>query len=370
MRPHHPHRPLAYAVAGVMALTLLLGACTGSPEPTAPSSSSSGPSSLPTAQPPEPDQKTEPTETAPTTTAPGATLAPEELPRVDHPVSLPALMREEVRAGAIERTGRLGGTERWTGHAVTYTVDGATVSGELLVPTGEGPFPALVLNHGYIDPAVYTLGRGMSREQEWFASNGFVVLHTDYRGHAGSDPVGEVGRETRLVYTRDAIGAVRALEQEPYVDTERLGMVGRSMGGGVTYNALVAVPDLVDAAVVFAPVSSSFVDNLRQFTEPNRPEGAQAFYDRFGTPRESPGFYRALSSRTFFDRVRAPVLIHHGTADDTCPPAWSRRPQTLLRRAGADSTLVEWQGEGHAFGPRFADSMRRTVRFLRSRLDV
>ena len=375
MRPHHPHRPLAYAVAGVMTLTLLLGACTGSPEPTASSSSSSsGPSSLPTAQPPEPDQtepdQTEPDQTEPTTTAPGATLAPEELPRVDHPVSLPALMREEVRAGTIERTGRLGGTERWTGHAVTYTVDGATVSGELLVPTGEGPFPALVLNHGYIDPAVYTLGRGMSREQEWFASNGFVVLHTDYRGHAGSDPVDEVGRETRLVYTRDAIGAVRALEQEPYVDAERLGMVGRSMGGGVTYNALVAVPDLVDAAVVFAPVSSSFVDNLRQFTEPNRPEGARAFYDRFGTPQESPGFYRALSSRTFFDRVRAPVLIPHGSADDTCPPAWSRRTQTLLRRAGADSTLVEWQGEGHAFGPRFADSMRRTVRFLRSRLDM
>ena len=150
----------------------------------------------------------------------------------------------------------------------------------------------------------------------------------------------------------------------------RLGFVGRSMGGGITYNAIVADPDLVDAAVVFAPVSSDFVDNLRQFTEPNRPDGASGLYARHGTPEESPGFYRGLSSRTYFDRIEVPVLIHHGTLDDTCPPAWSRETHRLMQRAGVDSTLVEWPGEGHAFGPRFADSMRRTVAFLRAELGL
>ena len=179
-----------------------------------------------------------------------------------------------------------------------------------------------------------------------------------------------MGRETRLVYTRDAIGAVKALKRMDYVDAERTAFVGRSMGGGVTLNAIVAEPDLVDAAVVFASVSSRFVDNLRQFTEPNRPDGARAFYDEHGTPAESPRFYRDLSSRTFFDRVEVPVMLHHGTSDDVCPPAWSRQTDRLLREAGARSTLVEWPGEQHAFGPRFADSMRRTVAFLRRHLDV
>ena len=294
----------------------------------------------------------------------------ESLPPVRDPQSLPALMRETVRGGGLRTTAQLAETDRWTGYAAAYRVNGATVTGELLVPKGEGPFPALVLNHGYIDPAIYTLGRGMSREQEWFAAAGFVVLHTDYRGHAGSDPVSPMGRETRLVYTRDAIGAVKALKRMDYVDPDRTAFVGRSMGGGVTLNAIVAEPDLVDAAVVFASVSSRFVDNLRQFTEPNRPDGARAFYDEHGTPEESPRFYRDLSSRTFFDRVEVPVMLHHGTADDTCPPAWSRQTDRLLRAAGARSTLVEWPGEGHAFGPRFADSMRRTVAFLRRHLEV
>ncbi|MQW74623.1 alpha/beta fold hydrolase [Nocardioides sp. dk4132] len=302
---------------------------------------------------------------APSGVAPGE----ESLPRVRDAMSLPALMREDVEAGRIRRTGSLGGTGAWNSWSVTYTVDGAAVSGELLVPTGRGPFPAVVLNHGYIDPAIYTLGRGMSREQEWLAANGFVVLHTDYRGHAGSDPVSDLGRESRLVYTRDAIGAVGALRREAYVDDDRLAMIGRSMGGAVTYNALVADPDLVDAAVVFAPVSSAFTDNLRRWTIPERPDNAQVLFERLGGPPErNPRPYRELSARTYFDRIEAPVLIHHGTLDDSCPIAWSRETQRLLREAGVDSRLLVYEGEGHAFGPRFEDSMRATVDFLRREL--
>ena len=64
-------------------------------------------------------------------------------------------------------------------------------------------------------------------------------------------------------------------------------MLGRSMGGGVTLNALVAAPGLVDAAVIYASVSSRYLDNLRHFTVPNRPEAVRALFDRFGTPRRA-----------------------------------------------------------------------------------
>ncbi len=365
-------RPVTTYAAGLVLLAPLV-ACSADPagpsaEPVPSTTVPTGTPSTPTDQPTD-EPSGQPTD-QPAADPTGETEPEESLPPVRDPQSLPALMRERVRGGGLRTTAQLAETDRWTGYAAAYRVNGATVTGELLVPKGQGPFPALVLNHGYIDPAIYTLGRGMSREQEWFAAAGFVVLHTDYRGHAGSDPVSPMGRETRLVYTRDAIGAVKALKRMDYVDADRTAFVGRSMGGGVTLNAIVAEPDLVDAAVVFASVSSRFVDNLRQFTEPNRPDGARAFYDEHGTPEESPRFYRDLSSRTFFDRVEVPVMLHHGTSDDVCPPVWSRQTDRLLREAGARSTLVEWPGEQHAFGPRFADSMRRTVAFLRRHLDV
>jgi dipeptidyl aminopeptidase/acylaminoacyl peptidase len=283
-------------------------------------------------------------------------------------VSLPGLMREDFRAGRIRQLSVLAQTDAYTRTQVTYESNGVTVSGVLLRPRGRGPFPGIVLNHGYIDPSYYVTGQGLAREQDWLARAGFAVLHTDYRGHAASDAALPLDREARLGYTRDAINAVLALEREPYVDPDRMAMLGRSMGGGITLNALVAYPDLVEAAVVYASVSSRYLDNLRHFTQRSRPEAVRALYDRFGSPGERPRFYRELSSRTYFDRISDPVLMHHGTADETCPFPWATTTQRLLERAGVDSRLETYQGEHHAFYPQWQLSIERTVRFLRRRL--
>ncbi len=283
-------------------------------------------------------------------------------------VSLPTLMRERFPGGRVARVRRQVVTDAYERWEVTYPAGDVTVSGILLRPTGRGPFPAVVLAHGYIDPAVYVTGQGLAREQDRLARAGFVVLHTDYRGHAASDPVGEVERESRLGYTRDVLHAVGTLKRLPYVDPDRVALLGRSMGGGVVLNALVAQPGAVRAAVLFASVSSLFVDNLRQFTVPGRPEAARRFEHRFGTPSSAPEVYAGLSSRTYFDRVTQPLLIHHGSSDDTCPIAWSRDTQRLLRRAGAHSRLEVYRGEEHAFIPQWPLSMDRTVAFLRRRM--
>lgn len=297
-----------------------------------------------------------------------AAPASEVLPPAPDRLSLPTLMRREYDAGPIRRTRLVLDTGAYRRFEATYRSGRVTVSGILIVPRGRGPFPGIVLNHGYIDPAVYVTGQGLAREQDALARAGFVVFHTDYRGHATSDPAPESDRETRLGYTRDTINAVLALRREPRVDPERIAMLGRSMGGGVTYKALVTAPGLVKAAVVYAPVSSRFEDNLRQFVIPNRPQSATRLYARHGTPRESPDFYSGLSPRTYFDRITEPVLIHHGTSDETCPIGWSRTTYRLMREAGVDVRLRIYPGEEHAFVPQWALSMRRTITFLRRNL--
>ena len=134
-------------------------------------------------------------------------------------------------------------------------------------------------------------------------------------------------------------------------------MLGRSMGGGVTLNALVAKPGLVDAAVIYASVSSRFLDNLDHCTGPKRPEAAAAFFDQFGTPQEEPRFYRGLSARTYFDRITEPVLMHHGTLDDSCPPPGRAPRSGCCATAGVDSRLAVVSRREHAFGPRWQDSI-------------
>ncbi|HEU4491193.1 MAG TPA: prolyl oligopeptidase family serine peptidase [Jiangellales bacterium] len=305
-------------------------------------------------------------------TTPTSTPTPTPTPEPPHPVSMEALAQASYDGGDLQVGEVLDRNNAYTRYFVTYRSSGLRVSGVMNVPAGDGPFPSLVLNHGYIDPAVYTNGRGLRREQDYLARAGFVVLHTDYRNHAQSDDDSGNDLRLRLGYAEDAINAVLALRGSglPYVDGGRIGMLGRSMGGGVTYQALVAQPGLVDAAVVYAPVSSDAVDNFDRWTrgQAERRALADEVVAAYGAPEDAPEFWREVSPRTYFDRVTEPVLIHHGTADESCPIAWSEETYEAMVAAGVDAELLVYDGEPHAFEAAWPLSMERTVAFFREHL--
>lgn len=303
--------------------------------------------------------------TASASSAPHETSTPP--PALD-PVSLPALMTRTYDGRELRTRSVLARTSAYTRYAVTYLSGTLRVSGVMNVPRGRGPFPVLVLLHGYIDPGVYVTGQGLMREQDYLARHGFVALHIDYRGHAGSDPAPHEDERLRLGYTVDAVNAVHAVRASslPSLDASRVGLVGRSMGGGVLLNVLVTQPGLVDAAVAFAPVSSDAVDNFDRWIrgEPERRGLADRIVALHGSPEHNPAFWRAVSPRTYVDLVTEPLLVHHGTSDDSCPLRWSRTTVHALRAAGKDVRLFVYPGEGHAFGPQWPLAMRRTVHFL------
>ena len=60
----------------------------------------------------------------------------------------------------------------------SYVSEGLTITGMLYVPDGDGPFPGVVVVHGSVDPAFYTTGSDLVREQEAFARSGHVVFST------------------------------------------------------------------------------------------------------------------------------------------------------------------------------------------------
>jgi dipeptidyl aminopeptidase/acylaminoacyl peptidase len=281
-------------------------------------------------------------------------------------------MQKRFGGGALRLGDVLDKNSNYTRYFVTYRSGTLTISGVMNVPNGDGPFPALVLNHGYIDPDVYMNGRGLRREQDYLARHGFVVLHTDYRNHAQSDDDPNAELNLRLGYTEDVVNAVLALRRSglPYIDPDRIGLLGRSMGGGVTYNVLVVQPGLVDAAVVYAPVSSDVMDNFDRWIRGQRGNAALAaeIVAAYGSPEDNPAFWRNASPVTFFDRISEPILIHHGTADQSCPIAWSESTVATLRSLGKDARLLIYEGEPHAFEAAWESSMERTIAFFEQHL--
>lgn len=283
----------------------------------------------------------------------------------------PELSIESFAGMRLEGTGLtllhvLAENSSYTRYEIRYRSNGLAISGIMNVPKGDGPFPLVVLNHGYIDPAVYTIGRGLKREQDYLARRGFAVLHTDYRGHGASDPSPDV-RETYdagLEYAMDSANAVAAVRADPPpgVDASTVGMLGHSMGGGVTMNVLAAYPDLADAAVLYAPVNADAWENFARWRAER--DDKDRTVETLGTRETNPAAWDALSSKTYLDRIEAPVLLFQGTADKDVPPAWSDGLDESLSAAGVGHDYVSYPGEGHEFGPRWDDFMEKTADFF------
>jgi uncharacterized protein len=283
--------------------------------------------------------------------------------------ALPSWFDHEFDGRALSVGKKVASNSAYTTYAATYRSGNLTISGRMNVPTGKGPFPVVVLAHGYIDPRVYVSGQGFRREQDWFARNGYVTLHTDYRNHAGSskDPTSDINM--RIGYAEDVINAGLAVRSSklPFIDPKRVALLGRSMGGGVTFQALAMKPGVFDAAVTYAATSSNIADNFNRWQRSDSTLSKQILR-KYGEPKANPRTWAEMSSRNYFNRITEPILMFHGTKDESCAISWARATDAALERAGVDATLVEYKGAGHYFYGPWNDSIRKTNQFLKKHL--
>lgn len=256
----------------------------------------------------------------------------------------------------------------YTKYAISYRSNGLRITGVFLIPESPGSHRLIVFNHGYIDPKIYTQGRGLKREQDYLARQGFAVLHTDYRGHAGSDksPMTDNVYDGNLEYAMDSANAILAVREAglPNVDATHSGMLGHSLGGGVTLAIITARPDLVDAAVLYAPVNANVWENFTRWRA-ERDEGDRTIA-QFGTYDEHPETWDALSPSAYVTNIRIPILLFQGNNDKDVPKAWSDELAQRLEATGKDIRYIQYRGEGHEFSTQWQDFMKQTAVFFRA----
>ena len=270
------------------------------------------------------------------------------------PVSIAAL-QQMARAGSDLRMVRtVDQTSAYTQYAITYRSGNLLITGQMFVPNGKGPFPVMVMNHGYLPIDGYTSGMDSRRESPFVASNGYVAIHPDFRNYAGSDVDEDAAVNlTAPGWAEDSLNLVDAIKRSnlAFLDKNRIGFWGHSNGGQVSMMALVAQrqPD-IKAFVLFAPTSPDFTDNFNRWTRPRSDLAAQ-IKAVHGWPEDNPTFYRNISvGPAFKDAVtKGPVLLFHGTADTNTPFAWSQRSAQLMKDAGINITFVPVAGENHLF---------------------
>lgn len=318
---------------------------------------------------------------------PAITLTPSPTATIEEWISsftIDGLRQHDFQSGEIHIRQTLTETDKYTGYLIDYPSDGLTITGVMQIPVGEGPFPVIVMNHGFFARSVYSSGDGTDRSSAFLSEHGYITISSDYRTWGESD-LGESFFYSGLVI--DVINLLNAIPSIPQADPDRIGMWGHSMGGGVTMKVL-TIDSRVKAAVLYSTVSADTLDIIHRW-------GMGCFGDisageqiigcnssdviPLDLPLELQNAYRfaaadedtlkKISPFYHLDEVTAPVQIHYGTEDGIfmsgTPPQWSVKLTQALREAGKQAEMYQYEGEGHSFvGQPWFDFMIRVLRFF------
>ena len=294
-----------------------------------------------------------------------------------HPLSIEALRERTYEGSEIVIEQELSAGSNYEMFLTSYQSEGLKIYSLLTVPTGTKPqdgWPVIIFNHGYIPPEQYSTTQRYEAYVDYFAGNGYVVFKPDYRGHGKSEGLPE-GAYFSPSYTLDVLNAVSSVKKLSYVDPEKIGMWGHSMGGIITLKAMVATKD-VKAGVIWAGVVGSYEDifynwHRKNAWKPSQREinsyrpSRQSFVEKYGEPKDNPEFWNALSATTYVSDISGPVQLHHGTNDGEVPIEFSQKLNDIMTKKGIQVEFYTYEGADHNLsGNAFGTAMKRSVVFF------
>jgi dienelactone hydrolase/uncharacterized protein YraI len=241
--------------------------------------------------------------------------------------------------GTIESTTLIYETDHSAYYRLTYWSDGLRVNGFLGYPKGPGPFPAVIYNRG----GMWDSGALTGIEIAAFVETGYVAAASQYRGNGGSEGVESFGYGDVI----DVINLITLVQSLPQVDAGRVGMMGGSRGGMVTYMVLKAEAESgrnrIRAAVTVGGISDLFM------WVRDTPDMLEVLTVLVGPPPDqAPELYQVRSAVYWPEWIRVPLLIMHGENDWIVNPDQSRELYDRIKSVGGDATLIIYPGDDHA----------------------
>ena len=255
----------------------------------------------------------------------------------------------------------LADVERFT----ASSADGTEVDAWLVRPPGfdEGKrYPTLLTIHG---GPFSQYGTGFFDEVQVYAGAGYCVLFSNPRGGSGySEEWGRAIRGTGngdgpgwgSVDYEDVMGVVdTALERFPFLDADRLGVLGGSYGGFLT-SWIVGHTNRFKAAL-----SERSVNHL--VSAFGSSDLFWIFERQFGGPMwENVEEWLRMSPATYARDIDTPLLVVHSENDLRCNIEQGEHLFTLLRLLGKEVEMLRFPAEGHELS-RSGSPLHRVQRF-------
>jgi len=216
--------------------------------------------------------------------------------------------------------------------------DGLEIKAWLWKPANMQPgvkYPAFVRIHG--GPTSEMTNRFSAMEQ-YFIEKGYVFLGPNFRGSIGGGDFlrNANGAEWGGGDLDDVVWAAKWLQEQSYVDPDRIGAWGGSYGGYLGQLAVTRFGDIFKTAI-----AGYGVTDRSRFAK-----------DDFGDPELIPERYFRGSAINYMRTLRHPIFFWHGKLDVNVPYEQAVMLKNELDKYGKTYEFLSKDNEAHGFRVR------------------
>lgn len=231
---------------------------------------------------------------------------------------------------------------------ISFTArDGLQLHGFLTLPHrhAAGSLPLVLIPHG--GPHGIADDWSFDPEAQFLASRGYAVLQVNYRGSGGR---GELFVKSGFEQwggkiQQDLADGVRWAIGAGVADKGRVCVFGMSFGAYSAMMLPVREPQMFRCAVGYAGVYD--LEMLLQAADKKDRKFADAVFRKY--LGADPAQHRLNSPAFLADKIKLPVLLIHGSADDVTPVAQGKAMRAALEAAGNPPEYLQVSSEGHGF---------------------
>ncbi len=234
-------------------------------------------------------------------------------------------------------------------YEITYSSDGLLIKGFLaLPPASEEKLPCIIFNRGGAGLRGALTPETLFGSAALYASWGYVTFASQYRGQGGSEGTEEWGNGD----VNDVMNLLPLIRSLPYIDQDRLGLIGGSRGGMMALMILRQLSLFRAAVTIGAPTafhlddpSSHIHSTFGKFLRPDMDFTTEALR------RSAAAWAHPLPDTT-------PLLVIHGSGDKRVAPLHAYHLGMALQKAHKPYKLIMYDNADHVLAGRRIESNR------------
>ncbi len=216
--------------------------------------------------------------------------------------------------------------------------DGLKIWGKLFLPEGDGPFPLVILSHGFGGTHEHHLP-----EAKHYSDHGIGAFIYDFCGGSCTKySDGSPMDMSVLTEAADLCTVMDGLCAMDEIDENRVFLMGFSQGGYVSGYVAGQRPDRVRGLILCFPALVIYDDTVKRVVD-GVPEKMTIMDFEIGAR-----YHRDALSVDIYKEIakyKKPMLLIHGNADDIVPISYSEK----LFQVMEDCTFLEYDGAVHGF---------------------